>query len=132
MTNPELTALTESPDYQLLADRGTMRMILTGALSDANLWGRAVGATQEIKNTWARRSTAIRALLAKMPAPENPRDPYEDLPGEPTQAEADEVWRARAVAEDTRDAARKAAMLSKPTPPATRMPLIDQTDLLAL
>lgn len=105
MTPPSLQEHADGP-YALLADRGTMRMILSCALSDANLWTRATGASQETKNHWARRSTVIRGLLDQMRAPTNPRDPYEDLPGEPTPEEADAAWRARAAAEDARREAR--------------------------
>lgn len=95
--------------FELIADRGTIRMILMGALNDANLWTRAVGASQETKNHWARRGNVIRALLEQMPAPANPRDPFEDLPGEPTPEEADAAHRARAAAEDVRRDAAKVA-----------------------
>lgn len=114
MSRPEITALTESDDWQVTADRGTMRMILHGALADANLWTRATGASQETKNHWARRSTVIRSLLDRLPAPVNPRDPFEDLPGEPTPEEADAIWKARAAADDARQAARRIEASSDP------------------
>lgn len=93
----------------LCAPRGVMRMVLMGALSDANLWTRSTGASQETKNHWARRGKLIRELLAAMPAPVNPRDPYEDLPGEPTPEEAAAAWAERARSEDARRDARVAA-----------------------
>ena len=99
----------DSGQYDLVADRGAMRMILMGALADANLWARATGTSQETKNHWARRSTFIRGLLDQLPKPVNPRDPFEDLPGEPTPEDADKTWRERAAGDDARQAARKAA-----------------------
>lgn len=106
--------LTCDHEAELTCDRGTMRMILMGALADANLWTRATGASQETKNHWARRSTLIRGLLEQLPKPVNPRDPYEDLPGEPMPEEADRIWRERAAQEDARSAARRIQESSNP------------------
>lgn len=99
---------TDQGPFELTADRGTMRMILMCALADANLWTRATGASTETKNHWARRAKIIRELLEQLPASVNPRDPYEDLPDEPTPEEAAAKWRERAAAEDAREAARAA------------------------
>lgn len=105
MSAPTLTLVEGQATLTL--PRGTARMLLQGALADANLWTRATGASQETKNHWSRRGNAIRDLLAKLPAPTNSRDPFEDLPDEPTPEEADRIWRERAAAEDARAAARK-------------------------
>ena len=103
-----MTSLTLDDDTATLtAPRGLVRMLLMGALNDANLWTRATGASQETKNHWARRGKVIRDLLAKMPAPTNSRDPYEDLPDEPTPEEAADRWQGRAAAEDVRRAAAR-------------------------
>lgn len=107
--------------YALLTDRGTMRLILMSALADAGLWTRATGASQETKNHWTRRVKLIRGLLAGMPAPENPRDPYEDLPGEPTPEEADAARGVRARAEDVR---RDAGRVVAPSPDDDLMGLL--------
>jgi hypothetical protein len=107
--------LTCDHEAELTCERGFMRMLLQGALNDANLWTRATGASQETKNHWARRAAAIRALLSQMPEPTNPRDPFEDLPGEPTPEEADAAWRARAAAEDARRDARAPAEVASLT-----------------
>ena len=113
MTYPaKITCHQDDGVYQLNADRGTMRMLLMCALADANLWTRAVGASVETKNHWARRATLIRGLLEQMPPPANPRDPYEDLPGEPTPEEAEARWRERAAADDARRDAAKVAVLT--------------------
>lgn len=106
---PVTPILTCDIDAELTCDRGTMRMLLMCALADANLWTRAVGASAETRNHWARRATLIRGLLEQMPPPVNPRDPYEDLPGEPTPEEADARWRERAAADDARRDAKAAA-----------------------
>lgn len=108
---PNLTITDDT--VTITAFRGTARLILDGALKDANLWGRAVGASQETKNHWARRASLIRSLLDRLPAPVNPRDPYEDLPGEPTPEEATRTWGERAAAEDVRRVARMTAAVAE-------------------
>ena len=126
---PRLSCHQDDGVYQLNADRGTMRLLLQGALSDANLYTRAIGASIETRNHWARRSNVIRDLLEQLPPPENPRDPYGDLPGEPTPEEAAEIWRARAAADDARQAAREA----KPRHSPDQGPIVpDLEDFLAL
>lgn len=99
-------SLTSDDVAHLSCDPGFMRLVLDGALKDANLWTRATGASQETKNHWSRRATAIRSLLDLLPAPVNPRDPYGDLPDEPTPEQAAATWRERAAADDARAAAR--------------------------
>lgn len=103
MSHPELNALSgDPPDWELVSNVGFMRMLLDGALKDANLWCSATGASAETKGRWAARAAAIRNLLDQLPVPVNPRDPFDDIPGEPTPEEADARWRERAAAEDAR------------------------------
>lgn len=102
--------LTADVDAELTCSIGFMRMLLDGALKDALLYGSAIGASQDTKAAWARRAAAIRPLLAQLPPPANPRDPFDDIPGEPTPEEAAAMWRERAEAEDAREAARRAPM----------------------
>lgn len=99
----------------LRCSRGFGRMLLMGALKDADLWARS-NASSDLKQTWGRRAAEMRPLLDALPAPANPRDPYEDLPDEPTPEEAAARWRERAASEDARrDAAR--AVTEKPAEP---------------
>jgi len=109
-------------DVTLYAQSGVMRLILHGALKDADLWARS-NASMELKQHWARRAGIIRALYDKVPLPANPRDPYDDLPDEPMPEEADRIWRERAAAESARAAAKVAANAPRPKP-------VDVDDLL--
>lgn len=94
---------------ELLTEIGFMRMVLDGALKDANLWTRATGASSETKAAWTARAARIRELLQQLPPPANPRNPFDDIPGEPTPEEAAAAHRDRAAAEDARQAARASA-----------------------
>ena len=101
----------------LRGDVGFVRMLLTGALSDATLWQRAQGIAQDTKNRWVARGNAVRALLDALPAPVNPRNPFDDIADELTPEEADARWRERAAAEDQRRAARE-----RPVAPVNDLP----------
>lgn len=113
--------LTVDTDAELTCSIGFMRMVLDGARKDAQLFGRALGASQETKAAWARRAAAIKMLLDRLPPPANPRDPFDDIPGEPTPEEAASRQHDRATAED----ARRAAAKPEPAPPVD-----DLSDLL--
>lgn len=88
-------------EAELTCDVGVMRLLIHGAMKDADLWARS-NASSELKQQWARRAAIIRGLHEQLPPPANPRDPYEDLPNEPTPEEAEARWRERAAAEDAR------------------------------
>lgn len=107
---PTLTIAEGNPeDAAIYAPVGFLRMLLDGALKDANAWTGAYGASRETKQRWGGRAAAIKALLDQLPPAANPRDPFDDIPGEPTPEEAEARWRARAAAEDAREAARRPA-----------------------
>lgn len=99
--------LTCDIDAELACAPGFMRLVLTQSYQHANLWSTAAGASADTKHRWASRAVQIKALLDQLPAPANPRDPFDDIPGEPMPEEADAAWRARCAAEDVREAARR-------------------------
>lgn len=103
----EVPADPDVSDAALQAPVGFMRLVLSQSYQHANLMTTATGASPETRRRWATRATQIKELLDQLPAPENPRDPFDDIPGEPTPEEAEAVWRERAEADDRREAARQ-------------------------
>lgn len=117
MTQNNPTLVLEDPSaVELLCPVGFMRQVLEGARRDADMWAQSAGANDETKRRWAARGQRIKDLLAQLPPPTNPRDPYDDIPGEPTSEEAEARWRERAAADDAREAAKKAAQKPAPAP----------------
>ncbi len=64
--------------FTLTAGVGSMRLLLDQAKQNAQSFVMAPNLSGDLKNRWQKRVTEFGRLLAQLPPPVDPREPYSD------------------------------------------------------
>lgn len=66
----------DGPGITLTADAGTMRLILEQARVSCQSVAMAPQVSTDLKSRWGNRASMLGSLVAQLPPPADPREPY--------------------------------------------------------